>query len=127
VTIPADDPGDIGAYLARLRREMAGAHPDRGGTSEGFIAARTRYQRAVAALRPRDDSTTAERAIAGYDLMEAVLQEIIDTPHWRVRNGNLVLGDDGQPVPDTRPARQARARLTRIRANRERLAERGKP
>jgi hypothetical protein len=101
MTIPADDPGNTGDYLARLRREMAGAHPDRGGTSEGFIA--------------------------GYDLMEAMLQEIIGAPHWRVRNGNLVLGDDGQPVPDTRPARQARARLTRIRANRERLAERGKP
>jgi hypothetical protein len=30
-----------------LRRQMADAHPDRGGTSEGFIAARSRYLKAA--------------------------------------------------------------------------------
>lgn len=33
--------------IKRLRREMADAHPDRGGTDEGFIAARERYQQAL--------------------------------------------------------------------------------
>jgi hypothetical protein len=33
--------------LRQLRREMADAHPDRGGTNEEFMAARERYQRAL--------------------------------------------------------------------------------
>jgi hypothetical protein len=33
--------------VKRLRREMADAHPDRGGTDEGFIAAREAYERAL--------------------------------------------------------------------------------
>lgn len=32
--------------LAALRTAMAAAHPDRGGSNEAFIAARTRYQKA---------------------------------------------------------------------------------
>ena len=32
--------------LPELRRAMADAHPDRGGTEEGFIAARKRYEKA---------------------------------------------------------------------------------
>ncbi|MFJ6143094.1 hypothetical protein ACIQH7_05815 [Streptomyces anulatus] len=32
--------------LAELKAAMADAHPDRGGTDEAFIAARTRYERA---------------------------------------------------------------------------------
>jgi hypothetical protein len=31
----------------RLRLAMADAHPDRGGTNEGFIAAREAYERAL--------------------------------------------------------------------------------
>ncbi len=38
---------EAGPELGRLRTEMADAHPDRGGTSEGFIAARKRYEEAV--------------------------------------------------------------------------------
>lgn len=38
------------AEVKRLRQEMADAHPDRGGTDEGFIAARQRYEAAQAAL-----------------------------------------------------------------------------
>jgi hypothetical protein len=37
--------------LRQLRTEMADAHPDRGGTSEAFIAARKRYQQAMAQSR----------------------------------------------------------------------------
>ena len=33
--------------LKRLRKAMADAHPDRGGTSEGFITARKAYERAL--------------------------------------------------------------------------------
>ena len=33
--------------LKQLRREMADAHPDRGGTNEEFMAARERYERAL--------------------------------------------------------------------------------
>ena len=33
--------------LKQLRREMAAAHPDRGGTDEEFIAARERYEQAL--------------------------------------------------------------------------------
>src|SRR5260370_35373960 len=33
--------------LRELRRAMADAHPDRGGTNEEFIAARERYERAL--------------------------------------------------------------------------------
>ncbi|WP_128977262.1 hypothetical protein [Streptomyces roseicoloratus] len=32
--------------LTELRKAMADAHPDRGGSSEAFIAARARYERA---------------------------------------------------------------------------------
>ncbi|MET7713753.1 hypothetical protein [Streptomyces sp. NPDC005407] len=35
--------------LPELRKAMADAHPGRGGTDAGFIAARTRYERARAA------------------------------------------------------------------------------
>lgn len=43
--------------LATLHSEMAAAHPDRGGTDEQFIAARTRYERARAAKdSPRSTS-----------------------------------------------------------------------
>jgi hypothetical protein len=34
--------------LPELRKAMADAHPDRGGTNEAFIAARQRYERARA-------------------------------------------------------------------------------
>lgn len=36
------------ASLPELRKAMADAHPDRGGTDEAFIAARTRYEAARA-------------------------------------------------------------------------------
>jgi hypothetical protein len=36
-----------GPELKRLRMAMADAHPDRGGTNEGFIAARKAYERAM--------------------------------------------------------------------------------
>lgn len=36
-----------GPDLKRLRQEMAGAHPDRGGTDEQFMAARERYKQAL--------------------------------------------------------------------------------
>jgi hypothetical protein len=39
------------AFIKELRRAMAEAHPDRGGTAEQFIAARCRYQTAVASAR----------------------------------------------------------------------------
>ena len=47
--------------LKRLRMEMAGAHPDRGGTREEFIAARKSYEHALrqiarAPQRGRDDA-----------------------------------------------------------------------
>ncbi len=35
--------------LPELRKAMAAAHPDRGGTDEAFIAARQRYEKARAA------------------------------------------------------------------------------
>ena len=37
--------------IKQLRRQMASVHPDRGGTAEQFIAARKRYERALAAAR----------------------------------------------------------------------------
>ncbi|MCG8971775.1 hypothetical protein [Streptomyces sp. CL12-4] len=36
--------------LDELKAAMAAAHPDRGGTDEGFIAARRRYERARATI-----------------------------------------------------------------------------
>lgn len=39
--------------LPALRKAMADAHPDRGGTDEAFIAARARYERARAAQGAR--------------------------------------------------------------------------
>lgn len=41
------------ADLSALRKAMADAHPDRGGTSESFTAARERYQQALTATRRR--------------------------------------------------------------------------
>ena len=40
-------PAPVPADLRTLRREMANAHPDRGGTNEEFMAARERYERAL--------------------------------------------------------------------------------
>jgi hypothetical protein len=75
--------------------------------------------------RPRDNAAAqAARALASYDLIEKKLQEIIDTPQWPVRNGKVVLDESGQPVPKTRPARQARALLAQVRSNRERITGR---
>jgi hypothetical protein len=38
---------EAGPELKRLRMAMADAHPDRGGTNEGFIAARKAYEQAL--------------------------------------------------------------------------------
>jgi len=38
---------ECGPDLKRLKREMADAHPDRGGTDEQFVAARQRYKQAL--------------------------------------------------------------------------------
>jgi hypothetical protein len=38
---------EAGPELRRLRMAMAEAHPDRGGTNEGFIAARKAYEQAL--------------------------------------------------------------------------------
>lgn len=38
---------DVRAELSRLKAEMADSHPDRGGTSAGFSAARRRYKQAL--------------------------------------------------------------------------------
>jgi hypothetical protein len=42
-------PRKIIRALRALRKAMADAHPDRGGTAEAFIAARGRYERALRA------------------------------------------------------------------------------
>ena len=39
------------SFIKELRRAMADAHPDRGGTAEQFIEARCRYQTALASVR----------------------------------------------------------------------------
>jgi len=39
------------SFIKELRRAMADAHPDRGGTAEQFIEARCRYQTALASAR----------------------------------------------------------------------------
>jgi hypothetical protein len=39
------------SFIKELRRAMADAHPDRGGTAEQFIEARGRYQTALASAR----------------------------------------------------------------------------
>jgi len=44
--------------IRHLRREMAAAHPDAGGSNEAFIAARERYERA----RAQADRTSARSA-----------------------------------------------------------------
>jgi hypothetical protein len=46
---PARKPAPQTAFIKQLRRAMADAHPDRGGTVEQFVQARRRYQ---TALRP---------------------------------------------------------------------------
>lgn len=48
-TGPDADP-DLVAEVKRLRMEAADAHPDRGGTAEGFMAAWARYEAAKARL-----------------------------------------------------------------------------
>ncbi|MGW9617242.1 hypothetical protein ACWGUP_17605 [Streptomyces diastaticus] len=45
---PQTWPPQPGLNIARLKAEMAAAHPDRGGTEAEFIAARARYERAKA-------------------------------------------------------------------------------
>lgn len=45
---PPELEDQAGPDLASLRAEMAAAHPDRGGSDEAFIAARSRYERARA-------------------------------------------------------------------------------
>jgi hypothetical protein len=45
----AEQAGPRAAPIKELRRAMADAHPDRGGTAEQFIQARRRYQTALRA------------------------------------------------------------------------------
>jgi hypothetical protein len=47
--------------LASLRAEMAAAHPDRGGTDEAFIAARTRYEQARASAQKQTPPTEGDQ------------------------------------------------------------------
>jgi hypothetical protein len=46
-----DDPVPTQSDIAKLKAEMAAAHPDRSGTSAAFIAARARYVEARRAVR----------------------------------------------------------------------------
>jgi hypothetical protein len=48
---PPVRPGRCLPDLSELKAAMAAAHPDRGGSSEAFIAARTRYVEARQSLR----------------------------------------------------------------------------
>jgi hypothetical protein len=52
-------PAEEKAELSRLKREMADAHPDRGGTSAGFIAARKRYKQALTRVHAHQTGATA--------------------------------------------------------------------
>ena len=47
----AEQAAPQGPSIRELRRAMADAHPDRGGTAEQFIQARRRYQTALRAAR----------------------------------------------------------------------------
>lgn len=53
---------DPGPTLQELRREMADAHPDRGGEHETFLAARARYETAKRHLATTDMSEAADDA-----------------------------------------------------------------
>ena len=50
--------------LPELRKAMADAHPDRGGTDEAFIAARRQYEQARART-PRDHETSLAKQAQG--------------------------------------------------------------
>lgn len=66
LTPPEIPSGPKPRSLAELRKAMADAHPDRGGSNEAFIAARQRYEQAVeraqnsAADQPREERPTEE-------------------------------------------------------------------
>jgi hypothetical protein len=62
-TIPKRDPGPEAPDLLALKMQMAAAHPDRGGTSADFIAARKRYMAAKrkAATLDKEAAKTRQR------------------------------------------------------------------
>lgn len=64
--------------------------------------------------------------LAHLDRLEAFLRKMADRPPQPlVRRGKIVTGDDGQPVPNLRPAAEARKLLDRL--ERERAAWTGQP
>ena len=69
------------------------------------------------------DSRDADvaRMLANWSIVEDALREIIETPHWKVRGGKVVLDKDGNPVPDPGPARRAQRHLDAIARNKQRL------
>jgi hypothetical protein len=76
------------------------------------------------------DLTPAQRAALKMDLlrdyarMEQLLEEVIGRPHYKVSEGEVLVGEDGQPVADPYPADRARELLATIRRNREQLTGR---
>ena len=65
------------------------------------------------------------RQVAALDETARRLIGVINTPHFRVARGKVVLDADGNPVPDLRPAREAEKLLKSI--VREKLLLTGPP
>ena len=55
-------------------------------------------------------------SLRDYARLEAVCLEIIGRPHYVIRDGEVATGNDGEPIPDPGPARQAQALLRDIQA-----------
>lgn len=53
--------------------------------------------------------------------MENACQDIIAGEHYVVRDGEVLVDDNGKPVPDPQPAEEARELLRRIQAARARF------
>jgi hypothetical protein len=79
------------AQVKRLRRAMANAHPDRGGTSEGFIAAKERYDRALR-VKPRASRPAVGDGLPFNRWLSAVWADIVNHPDPAERERHLRAG-----------------------------------
>lgn len=79
------------------------------------------YQRAIEAIirPPAEEAVKVE--IAKLDALERKAWEILRAEHALVSHGRLIVGEDGQPLPDTGPVLAAIDRVLKVADRRAKL------
>lgn len=80
-------------------------------------------------LTPGERAAHVMFTLRCYAGMEEMLRGVIarDLRHYVIRDGEVLLDDDGKPVHDPRPAREAQDLLKAIARDRARLTGRAVP